>query len=106
MSEWLKYNKQHPSRNRRKDKHGFAPVHYAAKFNRPEIMTLLCKEGGVGRLNAKLGATIFTRKHDDNPYMQMSVRRPFQRSTLHSILQLDIIQSIPIQNVVGALEWK
>ena len=28
-----------------KDSHGYAPVHYAAKFNRPEIMGILVKSG-------------------------------------------------------------
>ena len=32
-----------------KDSHGYAPVHYAAKFNRPEIMRMLV-EGGAGML--------------------------------------------------------
>ena len=30
-----------------KDSHGYAPIHYAAKFNRPEIMEMLI-EGGAG----------------------------------------------------------
>ena len=30
-----------------KDSHGYAPVHYAAKFNRPEILRKLV-EGGAG----------------------------------------------------------
>ena len=33
-----------------KDSHGYAPVHYAAKFNRPEIMRMLVVEGGAGTL--------------------------------------------------------
>ena len=32
-----------------KDSHGYAPVHYAAKFNRPEIMRMLV-DGGAGML--------------------------------------------------------
>ena len=28
-----------------KDSHGYAPVHYAAKFNRPEIMRILVDDG-------------------------------------------------------------
>ena len=33
-----------------KDSHGFAAVHYAAKFNRPEIMRMLVEEGCAGAI--------------------------------------------------------
>ena len=48
VKRWLTFNKHQPSRNSKIDKHGLTPLHYAAKFNRPEIMKLLCKEGKAG----------------------------------------------------------
>ena len=65
VQQWLNFNKDHPHRNRRKDKHGFAPIHYAAKFNRSEIMTKLCEEGGIGKFTL-------------NAYYKMSVGNHYQ----------------------------
>ena len=45
VEEWLKYNNK---RVRFRDKHGYAPVHYAAKFNRLEILKLLHEQGKAG----------------------------------------------------------
>ena len=42
VKEWLEEN---DSQVMVKDSHGFAPIHYAAKFNRHEIMKLLVKHG-------------------------------------------------------------
>ena len=49
VKAWLQYNKRRPNRNRIKDRHGFAPVHYAAKFNRIQLLEDLCKEGKAGK---------------------------------------------------------
>ena len=57
---WLQFNK---SRNRAHrthdpDKHGLCPIHYAAKFNQPKIMKLLCgKEGKAGIGIARVSST-------------------------------------------------
>ena len=49
VEQWLTYNKSQPSRNHYSDKHGLYPIHYAAKFNQPKIMKLLCNDGKAGR---------------------------------------------------------
>ena len=49
VKEWLQYNKRRPNRNRIKDRHGFAPVHYAVKFNRLKLLEGLCNEGNAGK---------------------------------------------------------
>ena len=45
MEKWLKYDKK---RVRVQDKHGYTPVHYAAKFNRLEILKMLYEDGNAG----------------------------------------------------------
>ena len=47
VKKWLEYDKK---RVRVQDKHGYAPVHYAAKFNRLEILQMLHDEGNAGKL--------------------------------------------------------
>lgn len=49
VKAWLQYNKRRPNRNRIKDRHGFAPVHYAVKFNRLQLLEDLCNEGKAGK---------------------------------------------------------
>lgn len=49
VQAWLLYNKRRPNRNRIKDRHGFAPVHYAVKFNRLQLLEDLCKDGNAGK---------------------------------------------------------
>ena len=49
VDQWLEYNKCQPSRNHHCDKHGFYPIHYAAKFNQPVIMERLCEQGKAGK---------------------------------------------------------
>ena len=46
VEKWLKYDKK---RVRIRDKHGYTPVHYAAKFNRLEILKMLY-DGNAGDL--------------------------------------------------------
>ena len=46
VEQWLNESKD-TGQVMSKDSHGYAPIHYAAKFNRPEIMELLVK-GGAG----------------------------------------------------------
>ena len=41
----LQKNKGKNRQVKMKDSHGYAPVHYAAKFNRPEIMRILVDDG-------------------------------------------------------------
>ena len=48
VERWMSYNKNQPHRNRERDKHGLAPIHYAAKFTQAEIMRILCEEGEAG----------------------------------------------------------
>ena len=42
VENWLSENKDQVMM---RDSHGYAPIHYAAKFNRPEIMEMLVKRG-------------------------------------------------------------
>ena len=44
----LRESKDKDRQVKMKDSHGYAPVHYAAKFNRPEIMQILVEYGGAG----------------------------------------------------------
>ena len=46
VEEWLR---EYSHQVTNKDIHGFAPVHYAAKFNQPEIMQKLVSEGAGRR---------------------------------------------------------
>lgn len=46
VDNWLKYDKK---RVRIQDKHGYTPVHYAAKFNRLEILRKLRETGSAGK---------------------------------------------------------
>jgi ankyrin repeat protein len=55
VKEWLKYNKK---RVKFRDKDGYAPVHYAAKLNRLEILKLLHEEGKAGKLDPVGGIII------------------------------------------------
>ena len=41
----LEQSKNKDRQVKMKDSHGYAPVHYAAKFNRPEIMRILVHSG-------------------------------------------------------------
>ena len=43
----MEYYKHQAIRIHCSDKHGFYPIHYAAKFNQPKIMQLLCDEPGM-----------------------------------------------------------
>jgi ankyrin repeat protein len=45
VEELLEQSKNKNRRVKMKDSHGYAPVHYAAKFNRPEIMEILVENG-------------------------------------------------------------
>ena len=45
VKEWLRLKKKVKFH----DKHGFAPVHYAAKLNRLEILKHLHREGKAGK---------------------------------------------------------
>ena len=47
VEKWLKYDKKMV---RVQDKHGYAPVHYAVKFNRLEILQMLHKDGKAGKI--------------------------------------------------------
>jgi ankyrin repeat protein len=50
VEKWLEYDKLKKfKRVRVQDKHGYAPVHYAAKFNRLEILKLLHTKGNAGK---------------------------------------------------------
>ena len=57
VEEWLKCRKK---RVRYRDKHGYAPVHYAAKFNHVEILEKLHKEGNAGKLIQEYRVSIGT----------------------------------------------
>jgi hypothetical protein len=48
VKKWLKCDKKRVW-VRVQDKHGYAPVHYAAKFNHLKILQLLHKEGNAGK---------------------------------------------------------
>ena len=52
VKEWLE-EKERGLEVMMKDSHGYAPIHYAAKFNRPKIMQMLLKDGGAGMLLIK-----------------------------------------------------
>ena len=57
VKKWLKYDKK---RVKIRDKHGYAPVHYAAKFNRLEILRILHVNGKAGE-NTKLNSYFYLR---------------------------------------------
>ena len=54
VEQWMLYNKNQPHRNRERDNHGLAPIHYAAKFNQAKIMRILCEDGEAGNINITL----------------------------------------------------
>ena len=60
VKKWLHYYKDKPKRNHYHDKHGFTPIHYAAKFNQFEIMKILFYFGKGGSY------TLHTYKNDNS----------------------------------------